>query len=116
MDASPEVKFLIVLGAVFLLSAFALSWWATIKFTRLVNWIQAEYPEIWNDLPWTLRRIGRGAAVEGLRHRKLKDDPEFMRQYRVYKGLQNWMLALIVVGAIPLGLVVFGTQFWGWQW
>lgn len=116
MEASPEVKTLIILGAVILLSAFALSWSAANKFTRLVNWIQATYPDRWNELPWALRRIGRGAAVEGLRHRGLGNDPEFARRYRDYKSLQYWMVALIVIGSIPLGVVIFGTQFWGWHW
>lgn len=116
MDASLEVKILIVLAAVALLAAFVLSWRATVRFGRLVAWVEATYPERWNELHWTLRRIAKGSAVAGLSRRGLGDDPEFARRYGDFRRLQRWMIALVVIGSAPIGLVIFGTRFWGWQW
>ncbi len=116
MDTSVEVKILIVLAAVVLLSAFALSWRANLEFRRLVAWIEATYPDRWNALHWTLRRIGKGSAVAGLSHRGLGNDPEFARRYGEFRRLQHWMIALVIIGSASIGLVLFGTRFWGWHW
>jgi hypothetical protein len=116
METSVQVKILILFGVAAVLSAFVLSWRATTKFRRLISWIQATYPAQWDALPWTLRQILRGAAVEGLRHRGLGNDREFARRYDELKRLQRWMVALLIVGSTAVGIVVFGTQFGGWSW
>ncbi len=116
MATSLLVTIFILFGAVAVLSAFVLAWRATMKFRRLVSWIQATYPTQWDALPWTLRRIGSGAAVEGLRHRGLGNDREFALRYGEFRRLQRWMITLLIIGSAAVGIAVFGTQFWGWSW
>lgn len=116
MEPGLQVKVLLILAAVLLLSAFGMSWRAGAKFKQLTRWIEATHPEEWNALPWSLRKIGRGAAVERLRHGAVGEEPEFVKGYKAYKDMNRWMAILTFVGAVPLGLVILGTQFWGWAW
>jgi len=116
METSIEIKVLIIIAAGAVLSAYAISWRATSKTHQLVAWIEATYPELWNTLPRHHRNWFKGAAIEGLRHRGLKDDREFAHRYDEIKRLNRWMIALIIAGSATIGIVLFGTQFGGWSW
>lgn len=115
MDADIQVKILLLVAAAAAIWAFAVSWQATTRFRRMVDWIRATYPERWNALPWTLRSIGRAGAVENLRRGGLEDDPEFARRYREYRRLNRRLAVLIAAGALPIAIVLAGTKLWGWR-
>lgn len=116
METSAEIKVWIIVAAGAALSAYAISWRATSKTRQLVAWIEATYPERWNALPRLHRNWFKGAAIEGLRHRGLKNDSEFAQRYDEIKRLKRWMIALIIAGSAAIGVVLLGTQFWGWSW
>ena len=115
METSAEIKVWIIIAAGAALSAYAISWLATSKTRRLAAWIEATYPERWNALPRFQRQWLKGAAIEGLRHRGLINDSEFARRYDEIRRLKRWMIALIIAGSAAIGIVLFGTQFWGWS-
>lgn len=116
MVTSAAVKVLTIIAAGAIVSGFAVSWRATIKTRQLLAWIKKTHSKQWNALPWLHRQIFKGAAIEGLRHRGLKDDIEFARRYDEIKYLRRWMIALIIAGSAAIGIVLFGTQFGGWPW
>ena len=116
MEPNLEVKVLLVLAAALLLTAFAISWRGGTKFKHLRRWVEETHPGAWNALPWTLRQIGRRAAIERLRHDGLDKDPEFARLYDSFRAMNRWMIVFTIIGAVPLTLVILGTQFWGWAW
>jgi hypothetical protein len=116
METSVEIKVLIIIAACAALSAYAVSWRITGKTRELVAWIEATFPEQWNAVPRYHRRWLKGAAIEGLRHRDLKNDSEFARRYDEIRHLKRWMIALIIAGSAAIGIVLLGTQFGGWSW
>ncbi len=116
METSAAVKVLTIIAAGAIMSGFAISWRATSKTRRLLAWIKATYSDQWGALPWLHRQVFKGLAIEGLRHRGLKEDREFARRYDEIKRLQRWMIGLIIAGSALIGIVLFGTQFGGWSW
>jgi hypothetical protein len=86
------------------------------RTSRLIQWVQANYPEAWDRLHWTLRRINRMGALAHLYRNNAIPDPHFAEAYRAIKPFQKDQIVGFVVGAGAIALAIIGARWWGWSW
>ena len=115
MSTSPEIKVLLIIAAGAALTGFGISFLADKKTHELIAWINATFPDQWSALPKFQQQWLKGAAIEGLRQRGLKNEGEFVQRYDEIRRLRRWMIVSIVAGSTAIAIVIFGTQYGGWS-
>jgi hypothetical protein len=56
---------------------------------RLTAWVKENYPNEWNTLPWTARRISRVGGLGLLSKRRIISDQNFTAKYKAIKPFQK---------------------------
>jgi hypothetical protein len=51
------------------------------RISRLIAWVEASYPEVWNALPWVTRKINRLCGLALLSKRRMISDQYFTAEY-----------------------------------
>lgn len=116
VETSLVVKVLIVAAAA--LAVFA--WWLseqTAKRTRaLITYLKSNQGPYWHSLPWHARNLNPVAAIEAYRRSPNAADPEFHALYEARKSSNRMLFFAIVIAMAPIGIVLIGTAFFGWNW
>ena len=113
-QTSPEIIALILLALAFTLYAWWLSDRQSRRFRKLLSWVQDNYAAQWQALPWSARNINRVGGVEQLRRNGLRDDPDFMEQYRHCKSVRWAQVAALLCAVAAFALLAVGIEYFGW--
>jgi len=113
-ETSPEIIALLLLAAALVLYAWWLSDRQARRFRDIASWVEDHYPERWQALPWTSRKLNRNGAIEQLRRAGLNDDPQFMARYNQDKMVRWPQVVAVLAGVAAIGLIGLGIEFFGW--
>ncbi len=112
-ETSPIVAALILGAAVATLWA----WWISIRHGRqtraLIAHLETRHPAIWHTL--SARYFNPVGAIEAYRVRHGAADPAFRALYDEKRRRQRALFRALMAGFALIGVLMIGTQFWGWR-
>ncbi|MDH3472015.1 MAG: hypothetical protein OEM94_11935 [Acidimicrobiia bacterium] len=114
MNASFQVKFLVIVASVSVVYAFYLDVRHGIENQRFVEWLRTERRADWDALTRS-DRFFTVRAIQILRRGPLANDAEFHDRYELTKYGPRFIVAMSVAG-LSIALVLLGTAFLDWAW
>lgn len=114
---TPEIKLLVGLTGVAVISAFLSEIRITQRARKLRDWVEVAHPDLWSDLNFVARHwYGGHPGLKLLYKRNQVNHPRFRREYERIRSDERQQLIGLGVGIVCIGLIVVGQQLWGWQW
>lgn len=114
--ASPQIKILITMASVSIVYAFVCKIRLSREARKVSSWLQEERPDLWAELNAFARNYDGGHPALKVLHRKGQGGlPLFDQRYAELRVLERKLLWGIGIGAACIGLVIIGSEFWGWD-
>jgi hypothetical protein len=86
------------------------------RISKLIAWIEANYPEVWGALPWVARKINRLGGLALISKRHMISDQYFTAEYNATKPFRKNQNIAFTVAVAALALVFLGVKLGYWHW
>jgi hypothetical protein len=107
---SIEIKFLLLITVAACVYLLISEIRRSCRVIRLIAWVKETYPQEWNALPWTARRISRVGGLRLLFKRRMISDRHFIAEYNATKPFRKGQIIAYAVAFGALGLVGLGVK------
>ncbi|MEJ2378939.1 MAG: hypothetical protein P8Y71_27305 [Pseudolabrys sp.] len=113
---SLEIKILLLIAFAACIYLFIAEIRRSRRISRLIAWVEANYPEKWNALPWANRKINRLGGLALISKQGMIPDQHFAAEYNATRpfGKNQSVAFAIAVGAITLVLLGVKLKYWHW--
>jgi len=113
---SLEIKVLLLIAFAACIYLFIIEFRRSRRISRLIAWVEANYPVEWNALPWATRKINRLGGLVYLSKQHIISDEHFTAEYNATKPFRKNQSIAFTIAVGALALVFLGVKIGYWHW
>ena len=113
---SLEIKILLLIAFTACIYLFVTEIRRSRRISKLIAWVEANYPEVWSALPWAARKINRLGGLAFIFKRRMISDQYFTTEYNATKPFRKNQNIAFTIAVGALALVFLGVKFEYWHW
>jgi hypothetical protein len=113
---SLEIKVLLLIAFAACIYLFIIEFRRSRRISRLIAWVEANYPVKRNAFPWATRKINRLGGLVYLSKQRIISDEYFTAEYSATKPFQKNQSIAFTIAVGALALVFLGVNLGYWHW